>query len=204
MEFLPDHDTLSMWLIHYGSFGIFILLALGIIALPVPEETLLVISGILIRTGSLQTYPTLFSAYGGSICGITVSYILGKTVGHRITQKIKNWQTAKQHLDKAHQWFDRFGKWALFIGYFIPGVRHFTGLFAGVTDLNYRSFALFAYCGAVLWVSLFISVGYFFGNYGMLFYEHVESNIESFALLGCLILLGIGIYYYMRKAKAKE
>ena len=54
------------------------------------------------------------------------------------------------------------GKWALIIGYFIPGVRHLTGYVAGGLRLPWRYFALFAYSGALLWVSLFIGAGYVF------------------------------------------
>ena len=124
-------------------------LALGIIALPVPEETLMVLSGFLMSQGTLRIAPTILAATLGSICGITVSYLVGKTAGYYFLHKHGSWLgLTEDRLDKAHEWFTKFGKWALLIGYFIPGVRHFTGLSAGTTRLDYSLFATFAYLGA--------------------------------------------------------
>ena len=56
-----------------------------------------------------------------------------------------------------------FGRWSLFFGYYIAGVRHFTAMVAGASNLEYPRFAVFAYCGAFTWVSCFLLLGYFVG-----------------------------------------
>lgn len=166
MDFLPDFETFSLWLTHYGSFALFGLLMLGIVALPVPEETLMMLAGALIRNGQLHLHDTLIAAYLGSMVGITVSYILGRTVGFYFLHRYGGWLgLTEAKLMKAHNWFEKYGKWTLFIGYFIPGVRHFTGFSAGAAKLEYPTFALFAYTGALFWVTTFVSLGYFFGTY---------------------------------------
>ena len=81
MEYLPNTETLIHLLDQYGIIILFVLLALGIIALPVPEETLLVLTGILISNEKLALAPAFFAVLLGSICGITVSYLLGRTAG---------------------------------------------------------------------------------------------------------------------------
>jgi membrane protein DedA with SNARE-associated domain len=91
MEHLPDIDTLSLWLNEYGSITLFVLLALGIVALPVPEETLMVIAGILMRKGELQIPGTMLAAYLGSMVGITGSYIIGRTAGKFLVHKYGSW-----------------------------------------------------------------------------------------------------------------
>jgi membrane protein DedA with SNARE-associated domain len=160
-------DHFLPWVDRYGSIVIFIWLALGIIALPVPEESLLVLLGILIVKGKLPFFFTMIAAYAGSYCGITGSYGLGIATGHYLT---KGWGRYiglnEKRFQQAHRWFEHVGKWALVIGYFIPGVRHLTGYVAGALKLPYRSFALFAYLGGTLWVSLFIGLGYFFATQG--------------------------------------
>lgn len=189
MDSLPDKELLLYWLSQYGSFAIFGLLALGIIALPVPEESMMVFSGILMSQGELPIYATIIAAYAGSICGITVSYIIGRTAGHYLLLKYGGWLGLTQEkLDKLHKWGEHYGKWTLLFGYFIPGVRHFTGVSAGMTDLAYHQFALFAYTGAVLWVSLFLSIGYFFGDYWLYAYEIIETRIEEI-VIGLIILV---------------
>src|SRR5262249_8318893 len=90
-----------------------------------------------------------------------------KKYGHRV-----GLTTAK--MQKAHDWFAKFGKWTLTIGYFIPGVRHFTGFCAGMSKFEFKDFALFAYTGAFLWVTIFIFLGYCFGNYWLALIERIS------------------------------
>lgn len=197
MDFLPDIDTLTTWLTYYGPLSLFILLALGIVALPVPEETLLVTSGALMKNGQMDEFSTILAAICGSILGITTSYLIGRTTSKYVIHRYGSWLgITEARLDQAHAWFEKYGKWSLFIGYFIPGVRHFTGLFAGITELQYSHFALYAYTGAVVWVTLFITVGYTIGHYLPVLYENIEIIVE--VTLGTLLLAGI-VYLIVRR-----
>lgn len=204
MDILPD--MFNVWLLNYGGLALFILLALGIIALPVPEETLLVFSGYLISQGTFIFIPTFIAAYLGSVCGITVSYLIGSTGGFYIAKKYGSYVgISEKKLAMAHDWFERFGKWVLFIGYFVPGVRHFTGVFAGISTLEYQHFALFAYSGAFFWVLLFLCVGYFFGNYYQNILKIVENNVELSVLTIIAVLLAIAfLRMFMKSRKTKK
>ncbi len=118
MDLLENNNELLAWLLQYGSIALFVLLALGIVALPVPDETLLLISGILINSGHLKASPTLIAAYAGAICGISISYILGRTCGHYIIYKYGRWiGLTEAVLHETHRWFERFGRWVLLFGY---------------------------------------------------------------------------------------
>ena len=70
-------ETLSQWVFHYGYAGIFFLLVLGIVGLPIPDETLLTFAGYLVFRNHLKLTPVYAAAFLGSICGITISYGLG-------------------------------------------------------------------------------------------------------------------------------
>jgi len=158
-QFLP-------WIHHYGSVVIFLWLGLGIIALPIPEESLLLFLGFLVAKEKLPLFSTVIAVYAGTCCGITGSYGLGWATSHYLN---RGWGcyiglTEKRFL-KARNWFERIGKWTLFIGYFIPGVRHLTGYVAGTLKLHYRYFSLYAYSGGLIWSSLFMALGYFFYNH---------------------------------------
>lgn len=204
---LSIHETFSYWLLEYGSLTLFILLALGIIALPVPEETLMVMAGVLMADGHLHIHWTILAALGGSICGITVSYLVGATAGSYFLSKYGGWLGIKQeHIQKAHEWFEHYGKWSLFIGYFIPGIRHFTGFTAGTTKLAYHEFALFAYTGALFWVSTFLSVGYFFGHYWLKYLKNVEIGLDNQTTLIIVLLLfaiGAGLFFWRKSTSGK-
>lgn len=203
MDILPDMETFSLWLTHYGSFALFGLLALGIIALPVPEETLMVLAGILMFNGKLNIPSTIIAACSGSIFGITVSYLLGKSVGNYFLHRYGKWVGIKEkQINLVHEWFEKYGKWTLVIGYFIPGVRHLTGFSAGTTALEYKHFALFAYTGAVIWVSTFLSIGYFFGNYWLNILNYFKVDIDSITLItGCLAIIAVIVYLYFKLKK---
>lgn len=158
-------ESLLAWISQYGYTGLFVLLVLGIAGLPIPDETLLVFSGYLISTGRWHPVPAFLSALGGSICGISVSYLLGRTLGHAAVERYGKFvHLTPQRLERVHQWFRRIGNWLLTIGYFILGVRHFTALVAGMSGLEFGIFARFAYFGAFVWVTFFLSLGYWFGE----------------------------------------
>jgi len=193
MDVLADNQALQVWLIQYGSFALFILLTIGILVLPVPEETLMVVAGALMHHGKLNISHTIIAAILGSFCGITASYLLGRTAGISLVRRYGGLiGMGQKQLDKAHAWFERFGKWTLFIGYFIPGIRHFTGFSAGMTSLDFRDFALFAYSGALIWVSTFLSVGYFFGNCWSSIFEKIENRLDDI-----LTIIFLGIFAYL-------
>jgi membrane protein DedA with SNARE-associated domain len=174
---------------------LFFLLALGIVALPIPDETLLVLSGALVANGILHLHSTVLSAIAGSLTGITLSYLLGATGGSLLVQRYGGWfGVTPERLAKAKNWFTHLGKWALFLGYFIPGVRHFSGFTAGITGVGYRHFALFAYTGGIFWISLFLSLGYFFGDMCFAFLEEIDRKVVM--IFSIVILSCIGYYLY--------
>ncbi len=194
MDILPDTDTLAIWLQHYGSISLFILLAFGIIALPVPEESLMILAGIFMAKGILSIPATFIFALGGSISGITVSYLLGRATGFYLIRRYGGWVGIKEsHAIKVHDWFEKYGKWTLTIGYFIPGIRHFTGYTAGATNLQFSVFCLFAYTGALFWVTTFLSIGFIFGEHWARIAEYLELHIEMAVITGiavaCLLYL---------------
>ena len=117
--------TLLQWISQYGYLGIFCLLMFGIIGLPIPDEVLLAFSGYLVFKGQLAMAPTIASAFLGSICGVSVSYSIGRTGGSFLVRKYGRWfHVTQEKIDRVHEWLEHEGKWGLSIGYFIPGIRH--------------------------------------------------------------------------------
>ena len=174
------------WISHYGAAALFGLLALGVVGLPVPNETLLTLAGALVRKGELSLVPTVVAACAGNVSGVTISYFVGRFVSKAFLHK--HFPKGMEQLEK---WFERIGKWALAFGYFIPGVRHFTAIGAGSSEFPFGLFARYAYGGALLWTVLFLALGYFIG-------AHLPSSFEQIhnkALLVCL-LAGLGVTGY--------
>jgi membrane protein DedA with SNARE-associated domain len=194
---------LTIWLMNYGSFALFFLLGMGIFGLPVPEETLLTLAGIFIRSGDLAFVPAILAAYLGTVCGITISYLLGRTAGHSLITKYGKWLHLKSQ--DTPDWFMQFSKWTLLVGYLIPGLRHFTGLFAGTAAMHFKKFAQFAYSGALLWVLLYLSIGYFWGHWFTTyatFLQNLELAMDLFTL--GLVLIFVAYVIYQQKIKKRS
>jgi membrane protein DedA with SNARE-associated domain len=182
------------WITQYGYIAIYLCLVFGIIGLPIPDETMMTFSGYLVFTGTLSLPLTFLTALAGSISGITISYALGRFLGITVVHKYgRYFRLDEAHIAKAHGWFDRVGHWALTIGYFIPGVRHFTAYAAGISELSPRTFAIYAYSGSLLWVSTFISLGYFLGER----WKAVEANIHLYLLWGGIAMGVLIIGYFV-------
>jgi membrane protein DedA with SNARE-associated domain len=202
-EFLPQ--TLAVWITQYGSLALFVLLAFGIFALPIPDETLMVFAGFLVAHGKLELLPTYIAAFVGACFGITISYTIGRTAGTFLIKRYGHWvRITEAKMQRVHDWFGRFGRWALLIGYFIPGIRHLTGYAAGISVLEYRKFALFSYSGAFIWSALFLSLGYFLGHKWTNISAILQQQWYNLILaLIAIVVLAI-IYLWLRAKKRKQ
>jgi membrane protein DedA with SNARE-associated domain len=199
-------NTVLQWVATYGYFAIFSLLVLGIVGLPVPDEFLLASCGFLVYQGHLQLIPTLASAFAGSVSGITCSYIIGRTVGWSFLHSRfgRMLHIRDSQIARVHDWFNRMGHWALMIGYFIPGVRHFTAVVAGTSKLEYRGFALYAYSGAAVWVSIFIFIGYHFGEHFKQILALVEANLKLASIVLAVLILTYLLFRFLDRRTGKR
>ena len=187
-----EHNLLT-WLARYGAPLLFFAQVLGIIGLPIPDELLLTIAGALIAQGKLSAVPTAIAALAGCLTGITISYLLGRLLGMTL---LKRWFMRHEWaVERAHRWLHRFGGWLLAFGYFIPGVRHLTAITAGSGELEYRTFAAYAYPGGAVWCSVFLSLGYFAGDR---WHEVLEAAHEHSALFAVVIVGVLAIFFLVR------
>jgi membrane protein DedA with SNARE-associated domain len=188
----------------YSYFGIFIALGLGIVGLPIPDETLMAYAGFLVFSGKLNYIYTITVAYMGTSCGITIGYFLGRRFGNPFIKRY----ASKMHVNPddiqdAENFYNRYGKFALFIGYFIPGIRHLTAIFAGISLMPYRTFAMFAYTGGFVWTITLVSLGYFLGEKWRHVYMYSHRFIIPLVLFSIVVLI-IGIYWKTMKAKRSK
>jgi membrane protein DedA with SNARE-associated domain len=186
-------DAITDWIINYGYFGLFGFLMMGIVGVPLPEDLMLAGAGFLVSKGYLKLFPTIIAVYLGSMCGVTVSYWLGRALGIAAVSKYGyHLGITHQRLIKAMSWYERFGKWTLTFGYFIGGFRHVNALLAGALKLPAPAFSAFAYTGAILWSSSLIGVGYFLGEEWFRIYKRLGSQIvPAIAVTATAIILVI-------------
>lgn len=192
-------ETVLDWILRYGYAGLFALLMFGIAGLPIPDETLLMFSGYLISKGRLNPMLSFAFSFAGSVSGISISYALGRFVGQPVLFRYGRFVgITPRHLERVRLWYKRRGEWVLMLGYYIPGVRHFTALVAGMSRLDYRVFALFAYCGAAIWVATFLIIGYVVGENWQVALSLVHRY--TFALCAALVAI-VAVVWWIRKRR---
>ena len=189
------------WISRHGYGAIFALLMLGIVGIPIPDEALLIFVGYLSFKGRLQLEPAVATAFLGSACGISLSYALGRFVGLPALKKFGYlFHLRPEHLTRAHQWVERWGKYSLLLAYYFPGYRHVAALAVGASLLNPAVFARYAYAGALIWSASFIGLGYLAGEeWNQLF--HILHRTFIMVILLVLFMVAIVIaLFLMRRA----
>lgn len=196
-------DDILHWLSQFGYIGLFAALVFGIAGLPIPDETLLVFFGYLVSRGKMHPALTWLTALAGSMGGISLSYTIGRVVGYRFVHRYGRYvHLTDERLRQIQQWFDRIGHWLLTIGYFLPGIRHFTALVAGMSEMKFRSFALFAYPGAVLWITSFLALGYFLGDQWEVVFNHLHQQMTLITII--LSVVAVAVWYWKKRRKQKS
>jgi membrane-associated protein len=142
----------------------------GFVVTPfLPGDSLLFAAGALCATGALET-PLAFGLLAtAAFTGNTVNYAIGRFAGPRvfsatgrsgISERLLN----RQHLERAHAFFEQYGGKAVILGRFVPIVRTFVPFVAGAAQMRSAAFALYNLVGAVAWVCLCLGAGLLFGN----------------------------------------
>jgi membrane protein DedA with SNARE-associated domain len=187
------------WVAHYGYVAILGLLMLGIVGAPIPDETLLMFAGYLIFKHELEPLPAFAAGFLGSICGITVSYALGRLLGLYLVTRLGRFLRVKpEDLDRVRAWYEGKGKYGLVISYFIPGIRHLAAYVAGSSRLSLPVFAAFAYLGGLLWSSSFISIGYVLGDE----WQQMSLSLHRYLLIGAgviTVVIAVGFILMRRR-----
>ncbi|AIY77108.1 TPA: DedA family protein [Bacillus tropicus] len=149
----------------YGYYVVLVGLLLEYIALPFPGKPTLAYAGFLSHQGDLSLPILIVLSFIGTSIGMTFQYFVGNKLGMPFIQKYGKYVFLTQKkINLTKMWFDKYGYFLIFIAFFIPGVRHFTGYFAGIINLPFRRFAMTIYSGALFWVSFFLIGGYWLGE----------------------------------------
>ncbi|MGG1554546.1 bifunctional DedA family/phosphatase PAP2 family protein [Paenibacillus ferrarius] len=188
-------ELLTNLLEHYGYWLILLFLLLEMLALPLPGEMMMGYIGLFVYEQKLNWFFSIASASVGVLIGVTLSYWIGFRLGRPfIVRHGKVIHFTEERLNKLTHWFEKYGDKLLFVAYFIPGVRHITGYFCGVTRMPFRRYARFAYTGAVFWASLFISLGKVLGPKWEEYHASVNKYMIIFGIAS--VLLAAVIYLY--------
>ncbi|MGN5631179.1 DedA family protein [Streptomyces sp. AC154] len=191
-----------------GEFGLIGVLAIVfaesglLIGFFLPGDSLLFTTGLLVTTGKLHTPLWLVCILVGlaAVIGDQVGYLFGRKVGPSLFNRPDSRLFKQENVEKAHEFFEKYGPKSLILARFVPVVRTFTPIIAGVSRMNYRSFITFNIIGGVLWGVGVTLLGAVLGKI-----EFVHKNIEAMLVLIVLIsVVPIGIEFLRARGKSKK
>jgi membrane-associated protein len=192
--FIRNYDV---WI--YALLFAIIFCETGLIVTPfLPGDSLLFAVGAIAGKGLIQVEiitPLLLVA---AIVGDAVNYSIGKWTGPKVFHYESSRLFNKDHLLKAHAFYEKYGGRAIILARFVPIVRTFAPFVAGVGAMTYSKFAIYNVTGAILWVGIFLGGGYYFGGL-----EIVQKNMKL-VILGIIIVSVLPIIWEIAKAQLEK
>lgn len=183
----------------YGTFTYAILFIIvfcetGFVVTPfLPGDSLLFAAGTFAAQGAFDIKLLFLLLFIAPLCGDNVNYWIGYFVGPKVFHKEKVRFLNKKHLERTHKFYEKHGGKTIIIARFIPIIRTFTPFVAGIGRMTYLHFLGYSILGALLWVSLFVFGGYFFGNIPL-----VKQNFTVVIFMIILISISPGIIGYLK------
>ncbi len=192
IEFLVD--LLTKVISTIGYLGIAILMALESMVTPVPSEVVMPFVGYLIAQGKFSFLTAAMVSAIGCLIGGLISYYIGYYGGNILVKKVGRYLLLDEgHLIWTENWFKKYGEKTIFASRFIPVVRHFISIPAGIGKMNITKFSAYTLVGSFMWNSILIYAGIKLGeNWGLIHKYSTKIDIVLIAI----IILGLGYYVW--------
>jgi membrane-associated protein len=164
-----------------------------------PGDSLLVTAGLLSARGYLNVYHLVPALTLAAIVGNTVGYFIGRASGPRIFNRENSLFFNKKHAIRAHDFFAKHGRKTVVIAQFMPIIRTFSPVIAGVGGMSFRDFMTFNILGAFCWIWSMVGIGFFLGSYIPGIDQHIEIVVVVVVFISLLPALISS--YRSRRAK---
>ena len=184
----------------YAVLFVIVFCETGLVVTPIlPGDSLLFAVGALCGLGTLDLLVSMLVLLVAAILGDTVNYWIGAWAGPQVFRKKNSRWLNPKHLERTHEFMERYGGKAVIIARFVPIVRTFVPFVAGVGRMSYGRFMMYNVVGAIAWVCCFVPAGYFFGNMPV-----VKNNFSLVILAIIVVSMLPGIIEFMRQRRARK
>lgn len=186
-------DTIIMWLGPWALVGLALIifaecgLLLGFF---LPGDSLLFTAGLFVANGSLKLplwlvcLVLVVAAFAGNVCG----YYIGRTAGPAIFHKPQSRLFKPQHVTRTHEFFEKFGNRAIVLGRFVPIVRTFITVMAGVAQMDAKRYLTYSFIGGLAWAAGVTVLGFFLGQFAFV-REHIDLILVLVVLVSLVPLI---------------
>ena len=173
-----------------GYPGVFLLMMLESMVFPVPSEGVMPFAGFLVADGKMNLWVAVIVATLGSIVGSSLGYLMGAYCGHALVERYGKYFFVSGHdLAVTERFFRRWGLWAVFVGRYVPVVRHLISIPAGTARMPWTPFLIATTLGAFGWNLILTYIGVLLGEN----WEALHHTLEPFdlAIAGLIVLAGV-------------
>jgi len=189
-------QSYGVWV--YAILFAIVFMETGLVVTPfLPGDSLLFVAGAVAAAGGMDPVIVATTLIAAALCGDNVNYWIGRFLGPKVFQFEGSRWLKKENLNRTHAFMEKHGPKAIIIARFVPVVRTFVPFVCGIGHLAYPRFLGFSVLGALLWVGLLVTAGYFFGNL-----PAVKNNLTAVILLIVFISILPGIVEYLRHKRA--
>ena len=199
--FLHLDTHLSLYMNEYGIYIYLILFMIvfcetGLVILPfLPGDSLIFATGALAAIGSIKLLPIYLIFCIAAIVGDIVNYSIGHFLREKVMARENIRFLKKEYLDQTTAFFEKHGSATIILARFVPIIRTFAPFVAGVGSMPYRKFISFNAIGGILWVTIALFAGYFFGNIPL-----IKDNF-SIVVLGIVVISVLPLVFTFIKSK---
>jgi membrane-associated protein len=167
-----------------------------------PGDYLLFLAGMFVATGKLDVniYVLILGLMFAAISGNFTGYWFGKKTGPVLYHRKDTFFFKKKYLKAAELYYNKQGAFALIMGRFVPIVRTFAPIIAGVVKLEFKKFALYNVCGAFLWITSLTLLGYFLGRR----FEKEINDYLLYIIVGFITITTIPVIYTFLKKRTEN
>lgn len=163
-----------------------------------PGDTLLFVGGAFCASGAMNLGLLMLLLVAAAVGGNTLNYFVGRYIGHKVFTHNYRWLD-QDALRKTHQFYEKYGGITVVLSRFLPVFRTFAPFVAGVSEMTLVKFQAYNVAGAVLWVGLIVTLGYFFGNIPI-FRDHLNTLIMIGAGAALVPVVAGALWRLVRKA----
>jgi membrane-associated protein len=204
---IVGYDLLLEIIEYIGPLALFLVLCLGLIGLPIPNEAVALTGGALAENGILHEALAYIMLTLGMCSAMSFNYSLGRFT----SSKLSKWFNDKQKLgniyDKSQRLVEKHGIYAIPISVFLPFLRHATPYIMGVNRLRFTRFMIIGFPAAMVWAAIYYTIGHFVGDRIPDIIQTLRRYESAFYValtISALLLLLIFIRKYQMKRKKNE
>ena len=182
----------------YGYLIIFVFLFCGIIGIPAPEESLLILIGVMIVHQQLSFILAWICAILGIFIGMLTAYGCGMYIGFPFIHKYGKYiGVTPERWNKVQNYYAHNARKTIIFGFYIPGIRQISPYFAGIAKISFVIYFCYALVGTIIWSCIFITFGYYLGDL-------VGVNIKYIPYLGLLFFVIYLLFVLIKYCKKKR